>query len=62
MLKIDSSTFGKLGSIGNLFFLSKNLKKRLVMDPSFPNVDESIFNINNDWKDFYKDVIEEDSH
>ena len=39
-------------------FLSKNSKKRLVMDASVPDVDISIFNLNADWKEFYGEVVE----
>lgn len=41
-------------------YLSKNPKKRLVMDANEPFVDESMFNINADWMEFYGDVVEED--
>ena len=41
-------------------YLSKNPKKRLVMDANEPFVDESMFNINADWMKFYGDVVEED--
>ena len=41
-------------------YLSKNPKKRLVMDPNEPSVDESMFNLNADWMEFYGDVTEED--
>ena len=27
-----------------------------------PNVEESVFNINANWKEFYGDVVEEDHH
>ena len=43
-------------------FLSKNSKKRLVMDASVPDVKKSVFNLNDDWKDFYLDIVEEDPH
>ena len=32
------------------------------MDPSVPNVDEYIFNLNYDWKEFYGGIVEEDPH
>ena len=32
------------------------------MDLSVPDVDESVINLNTDCKEFYKDVVEEDSH
>ena len=32
------------------------------MDPSVPDVDESVFNPNNYWKEFYGDVVEKDPH
>ena len=38
--------------------LSNNPKKILVMDPSMLNVDESVFNLNADWKGFYENVVE----
>ena len=41
-------------------YLSKNLKKRLVMDPNEPGTDERMFNINADWMEFCGDVVEED--
>ncbi len=37
-----------------------NLKKRLVMDPNKPGVDEHMFNINANWMEFYGDTVEED--
>ena len=41
-------------------YLARNPKKRLVMDPNLPLIDESAFNTDADWKEFYGDVIEED--
>ena len=41
-------------------YLSKNPKKRLVMDPNYPNVDENTFNGSADWMQFYGDLVEED--
>ena len=41
-------------------YLSKNPKKRLVMDPHYPDVDENTFNGAADWVQFYGDIIEED--
>ena len=41
-------------------YLSKNLKKRLVMDPNEPGTNERMFNINANWMEFYGDVVEED--
>ena len=41
-------------------YLSKNPKKRLVMDPHYPDVDENTFNTNADWVQFYEDLSEED--
>ena len=38
--------------------LSKKPKKILVMEPSVPDVEESVFKLNTDWKDFYGDVVE----
>ena len=43
-------------------FLSNKPRKILVMDPSVPYVEEYIFNLNADWKEFYRDVVEEDPH
>ena len=40
-------------------YLSKNLKKRLVMDPNQPLVDENAFNVGADWTEFYGEVVEE---
>ena len=37
----------------------KNLKKILVIVQSVPDVDETIFNLNADWKEFYRYVVEE---
>ena len=36
--------------------------KRLVFDPVTPYVNESRFNNESDWKDFYGDIKEEDPH
>lgn len=41
-------------------FLWKNPKKRQVLDPSTPLIDESVFHSNADWVEFYGDVVEED--
>ena len=41
-------------------YLSKNIKKRLVMDPHYPHIDEKAFNITANWVDFYRDIKEED--
>ena len=30
------------------------------MDPSVPNVDKSVFNLNADWNELYGDVVEEE--
>ena len=43
-------------------FLWNNPNKILVIDPSPPNVDKYVFNLNADWKEFYRDVVEEDPH
>ena len=32
------------------------------MDPSVPNADGSVFNIDADWKELYGDMVEEDPH
>ena len=39
------------------YFLLNKPKKILLMGPSVPDVDEYIFNLNADWKDFYMDVV-----
>ena len=41
-------------------YLSKNPKKRLVMDPHYPDVDEDTFNVAADWVQFYGDLFEEE--
>lgn len=41
-------------------YLWKNPRKRLVMDPLEPAIDESVFQNNTDWTEFYGDVVEED--
>ncbi len=41
-------------------YLSKNIKKRLVMDPHYPQIEKKAFNITADWVEFYRDVKEED--
>ena len=41
-------------------FLWKNPKKRLVMDPKEPEVDECVFNNTAKWMEFYGDMTEED--
>ena len=41
-------------------FLSGNPKKILVIDSSVTKVENSVFNLNNDWKEFYGDVVEDD--
>ena len=43
-------------------FLSNNPKKKLVMDPIMPNVDESILNLNDYWKRLYRDMVEKYPH
>ena len=54
----------RLGHLEGLYlifhFLWKNPKKRLVMDPTEPLIDEGTFNINADWMEFYGDLVEED--
>ena len=42
------------------YYLKKNPMKRLVMDPMIVPCDESAFNINADWMEFYGDIEEED--
>ena len=39
-------------------FLLKKPKKILVMDPSMTNVEKSVFNLNADWKELYRGVVE----
>ena len=43
-------------------FMSKKPKKRLAMYPSVPDVDEYVFNLNADWKEFYGGMVEKYSH
>ena len=51
---------GHLEAVYHIFlYLSKHEKSRLAFDPSRPKVDESVFNADADWKDFYGDVEEE---
>ena len=40
-------------------YLSKNIKKFLVVDPHYPHVDERAFNVTVDWTEFQEDVGEE---
>ena len=32
------------------------------MEPSVPDVEESVFNLNTDWKEFYGDAVEDKPH
>ena len=41
-------------------YLSKNIKKRLVMDAHYPLANEKSFNVAADWTEFYGDLKEED--
>ena len=41
-------------------YISKNVKKRLVMDPHYPSDKRKSFNITADWTEFYGDMKEED--
>ena len=41
-------------------FMWKNPKKRYVMDPSTPMIDENVFHSNANRVEFYKDVAEEE--
>ena len=41
-------------------FLLNHTKKRNVMYPSTPIIDESVFHSNANWVKFYGDVVEED--
>ena len=43
-----------------VFYLHKNPMKRMVFNPRKPRIDEKYFNSGADWKEFYKDVEEED--
>jgi hypothetical protein len=52
------------GHLEALYHIFAYLKKhengaRIVFDPKTPNVDERVFNVNADWRDFYGDVGEE---
>ena len=54
----------RLGHLEVLYNISAYLKNhkdmgKLVYDSKTPGVDESAFNNNADWKDFYSDVTEE---
>lgn len=40
-------------------FLCRNPMQRIVFDPWTPSLDKSVF-ISGEWKDFYKDIVEED--
>jgi hypothetical protein len=54
-----SPRYGHLEALYLIFhYLSKNPKKRLVMDPHYPYVDETSFNIQADWTEFYGDMKE----
>ena len=56
-----SSRYGHLEALYLIFhFLWKNPKKRLVMDPLEPGVDEDSFQSCANWKEFYGNVTEED--
>ena len=56
-----SPRVGHLEALYLIFhFLWKNPKRRLVMDPIEPEIDESVFAHNTDWTEFYGDVMEED--
>ncbi len=52
------------GHLEALYHIFAYLKKhengaRIVFDPKTPNIDERVFNVNADWRDFYGDVGEE---
>ena len=52
---------GNLEAIYFIFhFLWNNPKKRQVMETSTPGIDESVFQSNSNWVEFYEDVEEED--
>jgi hypothetical protein len=56
-----SARQGHLEALYLIFhFLWKNPKKRLVMDPKQPEVDESVFNNTAQWEEFYGSLREED--
>ncbi len=40
-------------------YLSKNIKKLLVVDPHYPHVEQRVFNVTVDWTEFQEDVGEE---
>ncbi len=41
-------------------YLWKNPVRRIVFDPNMPCVDESAFQVDADWTEFYGDVVEEE--
>ena len=56
-----SSRYGHLEGLYLIFhFLWKNPRRRLVMNPLEPSVDESSFHSFADWKEFYGNVEEAD--
>ena len=51
---------GHLQAVYDVFgYLMSHGRSKLVLDPSKPKLDESVFRSNVDWKDFYGDVEEE---
>ena len=51
---------GHLEAVYDVFgYLMSHGRSKLVLDPSKPKLDESVFRSNVDWKDFYGDVEEE---
>ena len=56
-----SPRMGHLEGLYHIFhYLKKNPVKRMVMDPMYQAADESSFNINAAWEEFYGDLEEED--
>ena len=51
---------GHLEAVYGVFgYLESHNRSKIVLDPTKPKVDESVFNGNADWMDFYGDVEEE---
>ena len=50
---------GHLDALFDVFcYLKRKHNSRLVFDPTYPDIDSSVF-IEHDWKHFYGDVVEE---
>ena len=50
------------GTVPNILLPVEEPKEEIGMDPGVPNVDESFFNSNADWKEFYCNMVEYDPH